>query len=193
MKSLKYARTGLLASLTAVAFLALSAGPAFAWNTTEDGVKMSGTITVKENGENAKTCTIPETLQNGTVEDNVTDWRFSITTALAGWQYAVLADCGEGNPNLRWRPEGNIWQEEGSSEFSVEFQETIYNWHESPFSSSWGPTDPIVVTWVNATEGTPSHITFDEDVIGVNYYLEPVTATGTVYFTTLSGGDLTVP
>lgn len=181
-----------LASLVlAISALAMTAGPASAWNTNSGGVKLSGTITIYDDGENPKTCTFPGPFQNGTVEGE----EFFQASSLATWNNQLPLSC-TGNTQLLWKPAGVAWYEEGTGEYLAQLYGTYSQYEESPYGlwleNAWSPVE---TTWVNASGGTPSHITLTNDTIGIGAsgYSEPITASGTIYFTTLSGGDLTIP
>jgi hypothetical protein len=191
-----------LASLAAICALALTAGPAAAWNTESGGLALSGTITLKNNGKDPKSCTFPAgTSQAGTVFENT---GFESLPTKNTNPYTITLSC-TGGGKLDWTPAGYAWVEEGASKGGAvvwQNENVIFGGGAGgSFRAPYGPWNiwnPYTTgeewEWVNASGGTPSHIVLSEELIGFAYGSEnPITATGSINFTTLSGGELTLP
>lgn len=175
-------------SVTAIAMMA-TAGSAFAWNVTNQGIKMYGTITISLNGGSSKTCTassnLSESPQKGTVSTSGSVNYFR--TQSAEIEAGVRFTCTDKSV-FRWDPAGGISATEGKymaeiGSFSPELN--------SPYGK-WVPSGELWLQWVNASGGVQSHITLTGQTLG-EATGGKITATGTLYFTTLFGGTLTVP
>ncbi len=194
MRTLRHRRVGLLASLAALCALALTAGPAAAWNTEAGGMKLSGTIAVSTPSSKAINCTFPAT-QDGTVFN---EFEFEASTPPSPppffIPYAMVLSC-EGGKTLEWNPAGLAWE---SSAQIIPAEGYVGksaggNMHDPFASSYWWPGNVAGLDWVNASGKIASHIAFSKDQIGLTSTFEPVYATGNAYFTTLAGGELTLP
>lgn len=180
MRSLRHVRVGVLASLAALCALAFTAGPASAWNNESDGVRVSGTLTLKKSGTEPVTCTFPKFQFGATNGPELFEANYSL------WKMS----CSKGT--LEWAPGGGVAK-------GIEFPYGITaGGYSNGAWSPYGTWHPLYygqyVEWVNASGGTPSHYTLNELELGVTKSgLQPITVSGTIYVTTLKGGDLTFP
>lgn len=185
----------MLASIAAVCMLAVTAGPASAWNTTANGMKLKGTVTVEEGETSVQTtCSFVDNIwQNYSLWDEPEVSYF--TGSSGSWiNYESLTLSCSGGKTLYFKPEGEAWLDEESGNPLMHLRNSASA--PSPFGG-WmeGDYDPYSFqTWTNASGGTASHITLDDELIGYGgSYSNPITMSGTISFTTASGGDLTLP
>jgi hypothetical protein len=192
--TLRRAPIALLAALAALVLLGADAGPALAWNTTAEGLELGGTVTIEDGGTSEqKSCSFAEDpRQSYSLWDEGSTASYFEGHGESWTTYGSLALACSGGTVLYWKPYGEIWEEEGSGPVLA-----LYNSGEvpSPFGGFMtGDSSPVAVPWVDAAGGSPSHVTLEDELIGWGgSYQYPITMSGTVTFTTASGGDLTIP
>jgi hypothetical protein len=176
----------LAASLAAICALAMTAGTAAAWTPENLGMRTAGTMTLKLNGANAKTCSFdnyPAGVLSAKVEYDARD-------ATGGW-YMYL-NCGGGN-NFGWDLSG--YAKNVSGTFYLNDVEDSADIPTTPWAISSYRGKPWNAQWVNASGTTPSHVTLNETYIGYAAGVGggKITATGTINFTEFWGKSLTLP
>jgi hypothetical protein len=194
LRNIRHARILLVASLAAICALAMTAGPAAAWNTTTGGAKLSGTLTIKRAGKDPRVCTFPKNQEGKTVGSNELYGRDMWSLE----QQLTLTCTNAGTPTnpLKWPIRAKVTSESGKYMVTIT-GECCMIYNGSPWGEPWvSNTAKSKTQWINATATTPSHTVLNEAIIGegipeVNSVWYQ--ATGTIYFTTLAGGQLTYP
>ncbi len=171
--------------LAVVALFALTVGSSFAsaatWSDTAHGIKISGKLTVLKNGGSGKSCTIAES-QSGIFLGSSGYWARG-----TGLSY-LTASC-EGGGTFTFGAQGTAKGTPGAFKLTLGANVTV---QQSPFGN-WEQNTGTEVPFTNATESTPSRITFSNTKLGVLAFpFEPISVSGTLNVTTLSGGVLTL-
>ncbi len=175
-KSLKRARMLALAAIGACALMAASASAASAataWWTNPGAVSASGTLTLKQNGANEKTCTMfgGSGGEAGNVEF------FGVKTGGLTINSAGVAELLEfsctGSSLLQMGFKGALASYESGFWITDEPRSLV----TSPYGS-YTPTASLKLAWTNGTEGKQSTISFNNTKIGSNGG-GSITATGT--------------
>jgi hypothetical protein len=172
--------------LAVVALFALTVGSSLAsaatWSDTAHGIKISGKLTVFKNGGSGKTCTIGES-QAGIFLGSSGYWAKSSTLSV------LTASC-EGGGTFTFGAQGTAKGTPGAFQLTLGANVTV---QQSPFGN-WEQNTGVTVPFTNATESTPSRITFSKTKLGILGALpfEPISVSGTLNVTTLSGGVLTL-
>lgn len=172
-------------ALTAVALFALTVGSSLAsaatFSDTAHGIKFSGKLTVLKNGGSGKTCTIGES-QGGSVGSS------SYWARMSNW-VSLIASC-EGGGTFTFGAMGAATGSPGAFQLNLL---TNAETQQSTFGP-WEQSTSATVPFTNATESTPSQITFSNTKLGVLIASphEPISVSGTLNVTTLSGGVLTL-
>lgn len=181
MQKFKRVSSVLVLALAAMALTASTAMAEVQWSHSQ--VKWSGTLTFKRNGGDARTCTfnhLADIDSSGHYRPSGSHW----------WTWSV--PCATPAVSMSWVPEGYP-ESDGEGGYELSFWDATEPFYKSSAWSTvkWGPSvieGDGVVPFTNASGGTPSHITFEEDSVGVtNYNFEPVTASGTIYMLTADG------
>jgi hypothetical protein len=160
------------AAVSACALLALGATSAVAaptW-TTAGSATASGSLTVKLNGGNAKTCTFNAW---GNASNSAGYATLNLVFGSPTW---INIPCS-GNTTLQMRA-SNAFVDGGPGSYTVEF-------YGDNASSPYGGTYSNLATpdFVNGTGGAQSTIVFDDTYIGENAFANVLTATGTLTVT----------
>lgn len=191
MRSIRNPRT--LATALAAAFvaLALTAPAASAWTPSNQGMVITGTLTLKRAGIDARTCSVaPSEGEWGSFSGSSSFYVMGRYTS----GYFVLK-CTNGQ-ELEWYSfHGEGFLKEGKQMMRISGQSS--GWKDAnPWGEETWYTPATIQTnlaWNNATAVTASNVVFSENKIGETASFKSVTASGTLYFKTMFGGKLTLP
>jgi len=176
------------ASLAAICALAITASSALAWTPENGGSVISGTLTVKKGGAEAKTCTFAHTFGELSGGDDF--------SAFSEWYGLANMTCGPSS-GLQWSLRGNGLPQGGGAYKMLLSRESVVTNGTLPWAGAkWSEKYTSYETgWNNATESTASNVVLSEAPIGVTTTGQTVTASGTIYFNTFFpvGGKLTLP
>jgi hypothetical protein len=147
-------------------------------------VKSTG-VTIKKNGESAKTCTV----SNIRTEEIGTGAFLGSNEAFGGARFAC-----SGSPGLQLAFYGGMKYDTETGRYWLQISDLSNGSHESPFGPFWQITNGADQwTWVNGSGSTPSTMTLNEVYVGyVGSTHEKITISGTFTATTLSGGLVTL-
>ncbi|HKH64076.1 MAG TPA: hypothetical protein VKA35_01285 [Solirubrobacterales bacterium] len=149
-------------------------------------MKIEGTLTLKRAGTDARTCTVLPTMFLAGGDE------FEASNASGN---SLELKCTNGM-YLRWFEfHGNGFLKEGKQMMAIAggtpgvFINLANPWGET----TWYANTVANVPWTNATATTPSKVVFSENKIGETASWKSVTASGTLYFKTMFGGNITLP
>lgn len=188
-KSIKRARIVALAAVSACALMAVSASAASAataWWVNPGSVTASGTLTLKQNGANEKSCTMKEGSGGSASNVEFLGEKFGglgiYTSSLTKW--LEFTCTGSTKLEMRMEPTTTTYE----SGFWINAEANGVN-----MSSPYGEYGNVALKlpWTNGTEGKSSTIGFSNTKIGFNGGGN-ITATGTFTIKRTGGGVLTL-
>lgn len=170
--------------------LAIGAGPAMAevhWSDTENGIKVSGTLTAYKDGSSAKTCTA--------VKEQISEF-YGVDGMIRTKYWELIFPCSGGGwlgIDFYFNPIDTTTLEVGAP-----YEAAHYPWG-SLYStylqgSCWFECPTAIGDFSNGAGEKPSTLTFSEDALGTYPHGEYpiVSISGTLDVTTSSGGLLTL-
>lgn len=191
--SIKRARVLVAMAVSACAILALSAAtasaaPVPAWWTNPGAVKFSGTINLKLNGANEKSCT-PQVANGGSAlnaeEGGVKQGALTLhSTNALGLEIMTEFNC-TGGTHLQAYIAGETNYESG---YFYNTEAAAFGW-TSPYGA-WNQ-NAWKIPWTNGSGSTQSTLTFSNTKIGASNS-GTITATGTLTVSRSSGELLTL-